>query len=415
MRLRLLGGALVVLLAVTAVPVGAVATGAGGPDSELVGSRALPVTGAGATHATVSRATHAALTTPPDWVPYVGSSTVGCTRGNPSPGGVCDHHHGYIGAIDLHLPVGTVLQAAGGGTVVKVVDTCAVGDTDCEGGGGNWVGILHADGRVSRYMHLDTVAVAEDDRIARGSAVGTVGLTGNAVVSHLHYDEQQPLWTRTEMGEMFACVDGNLRRYPQDLGYSTWEAVPYGTVVRSDGHSCAGSVFYDVVPGSPFEAAVSWLASEGITEGYEDGTFGATAAVTRQASAAWFHRLADAPGGPFPAPAFADVSADHPFATPIGWMVATGRSFGFADGTYRPLDCVTRQALAAFLYREDGAPPEPSSPSGFVDVGVDHPFAHEIAWLAASGVATGYHDQTFRPSECVTRQTAAAFLYRSQQ
>jgi hypothetical protein len=406
MRLRLLGGALVVLLAVAAVPASASATGVGGPDPDPSGARA--------NDATLVRATHAAVVTPPDWVPYVGSYPVGCTRGNPSPWGVCDHHHSYIGAIDLHVPVGTVLRAAGGGTVVKVVDTCAVGDTGCEGGGGNWVGILHAGGRVSRYMHLDTVAVTEDDRITRGTVIGTAGITGNAVVSHLHYDEQVPLWTRAEMGEMFACVEGTFRRYPRDLGYASWEAVPYGTVIRSDGHACAGTVFYDVAPGSPFEASIAWLADTGVTEGYGDGTFGATDVVTRQASAAWFHRLAGSPGGPFPDPGFVDVPPDHPFATSIRWMVTTGRSFGFSDGTYRPVECVTRQALAAFLHREAGAPSGPFPDPGFVDVPPDHLFASEIAWLAASGITTGYHDGAFRPDECVTRQTAAAFLFRSQ-
>lgn len=50
--------------------------------------------------------------------------------------------------------------------------------------------------------------------------------------------------------------------------------------------------------------------------------------------------------------------------------------------------------------------------AAFTDVGPTHPFATEIEWLVANDVSTGYPDWTFRPNEPVTRQAMAAFLYR---
>jgi hypothetical protein len=50
-------------------------------------------------------------------------------------------------------------------------------------------------------------------------------------------------------------------------------------------------------------------------------------------------------------PTFDDVPADHPFFYDIAWMAGTGISEGYPDGTYRPGDPVTRQAMAAFLQR----------------------------------------------------------------
>lgn len=50
----------------------------------------------------------------------------------------------------------------------------------------------------------------------------------------------------------------------------------------------------------------------------------------------------------------------------------------------------------------------------FSDVGDDHPFADEIAFVADSGIAQGYEDGTFRPGAPVTRQAMAAFFARSQ-
>jgi hypothetical protein len=51
--------------------------------------------------------------------------------------------------------------------------------------------------------------------------------------------------------------------------------------------------------------------------------------------------------------------------------------------------------------------------ASFTDVPTTHPFFREIEALAASGVSTGYADGTFRPSDPVTRQAMAAFLARA--
>jgi hypothetical protein len=67
--------------------------------------------------------------------------------------------------------------------------------------------------------------------------------------------------------------------------------------------------------------------------------------------AAFLHRLADAPAGPFPDPGFTDVPVGHPFYDEIAWLAAAGITDGYDDGTFRPLTTVSRQAMMAFLYR----------------------------------------------------------------
>jgi len=49
----------------------------------------------------------------------------------------------------------------------------------------------------------------------------------------------------------------------------------------------------------------------------------------------------------------------------------------------------------------------------FSDVPTSHPFFQEIEALAASGITTGYSDGTFRPNNYVTRQALAAYLARA--
>lgn len=61
---------------------------------------------------------------------------------------------------------------------------------------------------------------------------------------------------------------------------------------------------------------------------------------------------------------FIDVPATHPFCAEIQWMAAEGLTQAYPDGTFRPATTVNRGTLAAFLHRFDGRQPEPD---GFVD------------------------------------------------
>jgi len=173
-------------------------------------------------------------------------------------------------------------------------------------------------------------------------------------------------------------------------------------------------LFSDVPAGAPFSAEIEWLALEGITSGYPDGTFHPSAPVERQAMAAFLYRFAGEPSFTPPATAtFSDVPVGSPFFTEIEWLVDSGITTGWPDGTFRPTATVERQAMAAFLYRYAGEPAftDPATAS-FPDVPTSAQFFTEIEWLADTGITTGWPDHTFRPSNTVERQAMAAFLMR---
>ena len=70
-------------------------------------------------------------------------------------------------------------------------------------------------------------------------------------------------------------------------------------------------------------------------------------------------------------------------------------------------------AMAAFLYRASGSPAfTPPTRARFSDVPVGTAFRTEIEWLASTGTTTGYADGTYRPLSPVNRDAMAAFLYR---
>jgi len=114
-----------------------------------------------------------------------------------------------------------------------------------------------------------------------------------------------------------------------------------------------------------------------------------------------------------PPMSFSDVPPGSPFFSEITWLASAGVGRGFPDGTFHPLDPVSRDAMAAFLYRFAGSPAfVPPEASPFLDVPKEHPFFTEITWLASVGITTGYPGGGFRPSGVVSRDAMAAFLYR---
>src|SRR5450756_996739 len=189
----------------------------------------------------------------------------------------------------------------------------------------------------------------------------------------------------------------------------------------------AAPPFADVAPGAPFFDDIQWLYDQGISTGsvQPDATvlFQPAAPVRREAMAAFLYRFAGSPAFTRPATSpFVDVATGDTFYKEIAWLAAQGISTGTAlgDGTFqfRPAESVSREAMAAFLYRFKGSPAFTAPlTSPFVDVAPGGSFYAEISWLAANGISTGTNlgDGTFafRPTESVSREAMAAFLHRT--
>ena len=89
-------------------------------------------------------------------------------------------------ALDIPVPVGTPIRAVDAGVVVRAKRE-DVGDA------GRWVGVRHASGMTSRYIHLSKVLVDLDAQVERGHVIGLSGNTGNSAGPHLHLDLRVPL------------------------------------------------------------------------------------------------------------------------------------------------------------------------------------------------------------------------------
>lgn len=175
------------------------------------------------------------------------------------------------------------------------------------------------------------------------------------------------------------------------------------------------SRFVDLPGTSAFTPEINWLGSRAITNGWNDGTFRTHNPLTRAEFAAFLYRFEGRPTftPPVRSP-FVDLNPASDFYREITWMHRQGITTGWNDGTFRPQSPVLRDELAAFIYRYAGANSS-STNTGFSDISTNHPFVRHIAWMHDRGLTTGYRDGTYRPFEPVLREQVAAFLFRLDQ
>jgi hypothetical protein len=138
--------------------------------------------------------------------------------------------------------------------------------------------------------------------------------------------------------------------------------------------------------------------------------------VTRGQTAAFIIRAligADPAGGCAQAP-FSDVPVGHMFCPHIEQMVLRSITLGLGDGTFKPELPLTRGDLAAFLVRaREGEPAAACAAPPFPDVPVENPFCRYIERLRLLGITLGFADGTYRPFDVVTRDQMAVFLGRA--
>jgi murein DD-endopeptidase MepM/ murein hydrolase activator NlpD len=130
------------------------------------------------------RAQHSVAQYPLPW-------TGGPFRVTQGPGGRFSHT-GPKGryAIDIAMPEGTPILAARPGVVVSIENNQSGRGTNPAG---NFVRLLHDDGTMSVYLHLQqgSVIVREGERVRTGTLLARSGNTGNSTGPHLHFVIQQ--------------------------------------------------------------------------------------------------------------------------------------------------------------------------------------------------------------------------------
>ena len=108
---------------------------------------------------------------------------------------------------------------------------------------------------------------------------------------------------------------------------------------------------------------------------------------------------------------FADVSGSDWFYNDVRYVYGKGIMDGTGADRFSPNAPLTRAMIVTILYRMAGSP-SVSGSSDFTDVAAGKWFAKAVAWAAANGIVNGYGSGLFGPNDPVTREQLAAILYR---
>lgn len=271
-----------------------------------------------------------------------------------------------------------------------------------------------AQGKVNAAL-LQNAAVTEVSITSGGKAITTFGgknITVNLPVSGSQYTEGASYL-------VYVCSgDGTVE-------------VLHGTCVKAN-----GALFVKVTishlslfivtdrSAMPFTDISGHWAAQAIQTAYDKGwmtgmsktTFAPNATLSRAMVAQILYRLAGSPTVSAASP-FTDVSENSWYADAVIWANEQGIVTGMGSGTFAPSENITRQQLAAMLYRFARSKGLDTSARGdlsaYTDADVIQPWGRDaMEWAVASGLMGGRNADALAPNGTATRAEAATLLVR---
>lgn len=172
----------------------------------------------------------------------------------------------------------------------------------------------------------------------------------------------------------------------------------------------ASAAYTDVSEGAWYEQAVTYCRDSGLLHGTGGGQFSPNSAVTRGMLAVVLYRLAGSPAEPGDS-RFSDVAPGAWYARAVNWADRSGVMDGLGGGLFAPNEPVTREQLAAVLWRRAGSPA--AAVSDFIDREEITGYARAaVDWAGAAKLMRGVGGGRFAPAQPLTRAQLAVVLMK---
>lgn len=152
--------------------------------------------------------------------------------------------------------------------------------------------------------------------------------------------------------------------------------------------------------GATFEG---WYADKGLTK--------KITSVKLDANTTVYAKWTEAPVSGLP---FGDVKSGDWFYNDVKYVYEKGMMAGTAADVFAPNATTTRAMIVTILYRLEGSPAVTGT-SAFVDVPAGQWYTDAVNWAAANQIVKGTSATTFAPNASITREQMAAILYRYAQ
>lgn len=177
-----------------------------------------------------------------------------------------------------------------------------------------------------------------------------------------------------------------------------------------------GLPFVDVPANDFYLDAVKFVYEKNLMNGITATTFGGSRTITRGQIVTILHRLSGSPAVSGTS-SFQDVPANEYYATAIAWAANNGIVNGRSSTSFAPNDAITRQELAAILYRYTSfrglTNNKLANLSVYTDQGqVDGYAATPMQWCVGNGIINGTSNTTLTPRGTAQRYQAAIMLMR---
>ena len=111
---------------------------------------------------------------------------------------------------------------------------------------------------------------------------------------------------------------------------------------------------------------------------------------------------------------FIDISQTDWFCEGVKFVYENGLMFGTSEAYFSPYEDVSRAMIVTVLWRLEGKP-EANEDNIFADITGDDYYYTAVLWANENGIAVGYENGVFMPNAAVTREQMAAILYRYAQ
>lgn len=298
-----------------------------------------------------------------------------------------------------------------------------VADQDLAGRTGLYVTAKHSDASVTVYVTAKSGVLSDDGSLTLGTISSSDGLSTFTV-------EQAT-------GLKLIASDNTETTYPSvDTGDSTGGGSGGSGGGSSSGGSGGGSnsggsdnsgnsggdkedaglPFTDVASGSWYYDSVAYVYEQGLMGGTGEGRFSPDLTTSRAMIVTILYRLEGSPavsGGA----SFADVTAGQWYSDGVAWASANGIVTGYSNGSFGPDDTITREQMAAILYRHARYKGYDLSAQaaldGYADAAQVSAYAADaMKWAVGSGLITGTSGTTLSPAGSATRAQAAVILAR---
>lgn len=176
--------------------------------------------------------------------------------------------------------------------------------------------------------------------------------------------------------------------------------------------------FTDLVRDAWYYKAVSFVYDKKLFNGVSDNQFAPNGSVTRGMLATVLHRLAGEPVPSGESARFSDVASGTWFNQGVNWSASVGIVNGMGDGSFSPDSNVTREQLAAMLYRYAESYAKLNTDvtgdlNRFSDKGVISDWAKAgLSWAVGVGILNGDTTGVLRPGDSASRAETATMIQR---